>query len=267
MYDQFYFSLKIFHFMKDTLIIENVEYYNFNDIRKWLFKDLNNEEIQDLFQSNKLKGKLIDNSWFCSSEDLEKYFKEYENQNYHLVFSEVKLNSKNFEGRILDIGGGGEGIIGQLKGDQVVSIDKNKGELLEAMDAGDLKSLKINMDATNLLFLDNSFYTITAFFSLMYMNPKVHKLVFKEIHRILRDEGTFVIWDPIIPINPSQTDVFYIIFLEITLNDQNLIHTGYGTNWNKHQDLMYYINLGKEVGFKVIHKEILGNYFCLNLSK
>ena len=33
---------------------------------------------------------------------------------------------------ILDIGGGGEGIIGKLKGEQVVAIDPNKRELEEA---------------------------------------------------------------------------------------------------------------------------------------
>ena len=35
-------------------------------------------------------------------------------------------------GYILDIGGGGEGVIGQLKGDQVIAIDRRKAELEEA---------------------------------------------------------------------------------------------------------------------------------------
>jgi hypothetical protein len=35
-------------------------------------------------------------------------------------------------GYILDIGGGGEGVIGQLKGERVVAIDKQKRELEEA---------------------------------------------------------------------------------------------------------------------------------------
>jgi len=43
----------------------------------------------------------------------------------------------------LDIGGGGEGVIGQMKGKQVIAIDPNRRELEEAADG----PLKIVMDA------------------------------------------------------------------------------------------------------------------------
>jgi ubiquinone/menaquinone biosynthesis C-methylase UbiE len=71
------------------------------------------------------------------------------------------------EGRILDNGGGGEGVIGQLKGEIVVAIDLKKSELESGIKSGDTKSLKIIMDATNMKFIDNSFKTVTAFFSMM----------------------------------------------------------------------------------------------------
>src|SRR5690348_9375055 len=60
-------------------------------------------------------------------------------------------------GYILDIGGGGEGIIGQMKPHQVIAIDLSKRELEEAP-AG---PLKIVMDAADLKFLDASFDTAT----------------------------------------------------------------------------------------------------------
>ncbi|TFF89622.1 MAG: methyltransferase domain-containing protein, partial [Promethearchaeota archaeon] len=66
----------------------------------------------------------------------------------------------DLNGRILDIGGGGEGVIGQLKGAQVVAIDLRADELMEAAD-GDY--LKVIMDAKQLKFLDDYFDTITAF--------------------------------------------------------------------------------------------------------
>src|SRR5690348_1504129 len=72
-------------------------------------------------------------------------------------------------GYILDIGGGGEGIIGQMKPSQVIAIDLVKRELEEAPPG----PLKIVMDATDLKFLDRSFDTVTAFFSLMYMRPDI----------------------------------------------------------------------------------------------
>ena len=42
----------------------------------------------------------------------------------HINMSDVELS-----GRILDIGGGGEGIIGLLKGERVVAIDRREAEL------------------------------------------------------------------------------------------------------------------------------------------
>ena len=50
------------------------------------------------------------------------------------------------DGEILDIGGGGEGIIGQLKGDLVIAIDPNSRELEEAPEGG----FKIEMNAKDL---------------------------------------------------------------------------------------------------------------------
>ena len=54
------------------------------------------------------------------------------------------------QGFILDIGGGGEGVIGQLKGAQIVAIDMFPREL-EGTPAG---PLKIIMDARELKFLE-----------------------------------------------------------------------------------------------------------------
>ena len=70
------------------------------------------------------------------------------------------------EGWVLDIGGGGEGIIGILKGNQVIAIDHRKRELEETTN----EALKIVMDARELKFLDESFWTATAFFTFLYVH-------------------------------------------------------------------------------------------------
>jgi DUF917 family protein len=46
-------------------------------------------------------------------------------------------------GLILDVGGGGEGIIGRLNGKQVVAIDTREGELVDTLN----EALKTVMDA------------------------------------------------------------------------------------------------------------------------
>jgi hypothetical protein len=66
----------------------------------------------------------------------------------HIFFLESQtVNVKDFDatGFILDIGGGGEGVIGQLKEKQVIAIDRNRRELEEAPDG----PLKIVMNAGN----------------------------------------------------------------------------------------------------------------------
>ena len=165
--------------------------------------------------------------------DLEKY----------LVFDNQKISLDEFasDGLILDIGGGGEGVIGQLKGNQVISIDKNKRELEEAKSS----NLKIVMDATNLHFLDNSFETVAAFFSFMYFPPDVKEKAMQEIYRVLKPGGKFLFWDVTIPPKTAtdQKD-FFAVILEVTLPNTTF-GTGYGVRRNP-QDYKYFIDLAKQ---------------------
>jgi SAM-dependent methyltransferase len=103
----------------------------------------------------------------------------------------------NFEasGWILDLGGGCRGTIGRMKPDQVVAIDISARELKEAPSS----FLKIVMDASDLHFLDATFHTVTAFFSLMYMPPSIHRKVFAEAYRVLQTGGRWLIWDAVVP--------------------------------------------------------------------
>jgi len=61
---------------------------------------------------------------------------------------EINFDDINLVGLILDIGGGGEGVIGQIKGKDVIAIDISKEELEETPDG----PLKIVMDARELQF-------------------------------------------------------------------------------------------------------------------
>ncbi|NHJ40049.1 MAG: class I SAM-dependent methyltransferase, partial [Asgard group archaeon] len=127
-------------------------------------------------------------------------------------------------GFILDIGGGGEGVIGQLMHEQVIAIDKNKRELEEAPS----ENLKIIMDATDLKFLDKSFNIATAFFSFMYMDDEIKEKALKEIYRVLRSDGRLLIWGAIIPEKkPNEKARIFVVPLEVIL-PHKIINTGYG---------------------------------------
>ena len=83
---------------------------------------------------------------------------EYIAQAHMIEQQTIEIKPIKTDGFILDIGGGGEGIIGKLNGTQVAAIDKRPQELEETHN----DALKIVMDATDLKFLDNTFTAATA---------------------------------------------------------------------------------------------------------
>src|SRR4051812_22495592 len=98
---------------------------------------------------------------------------------------ELKLPDFPAEGFILDIGGGGEGVIGRMKGSQVVAIDLYAWGMKKTPPG----PLKLVMEATDLKFLDGSFGAVTSFFTLMYMQPEQQDKALREAFRVLKPGG------------------------------------------------------------------------------
>src|SRR5215469_16891522 len=160
-------------------------------------------------------------------------------------------------GYILDIGGGGEGIIGLMKPSQVIAIDLFKRELEDAP-AG---PLKIVMDAADLKFLDGSFDTVTAFFSLMYMQPDTQRRVFAETFRVLRGGGRWLIWDAVIP-RALEADTRGPVFRFRFQLPGKVVQTGYGTFWPEQpMDLEYYKRLAGAAGFEIASAQQQAGFF------
>lgn len=127
---------------------------------------------------------------------------------------------KDLQGTILDIGGGGEGVIGRLYQAQVTAIDCSQQELDDAPDGFE----KIQMDATALQFADGSFDNVTFFFSLMFMDGSEQEQALREAARVLRPGGWLAIWDCEIACAYPEP---FCIDLDIQLIDAN-ITTTYG---------------------------------------
>ncbi len=177
---------------------------------------------------------------------------------------EVTLPDFPAEGLILDIGGGGEGIIGQLKGKQVVAVDLSRRELEEA--PGE-PLLKIVMDARDLKFLDGSFPTATVFFTFMYIDRGDHEKVFQEIYRVLKPGGRLLVWDVVFPERKTDERQLYVHYpLHVKLPGRE-INTGYGVKINEGQGAAHLIDLAKKAGFQVASRKDEKGWFSLEFKR
>jgi len=192
--------------------------------------------------------------------------KELEKDNHFFPRVDWEFDDISFEdGFILDIGGGGEGVIGQLKGKDVIAIDFREEELLEAAEG----PLKVIMDARDLKFLDESFPTATAFFSFMYLKKKDDQVkVFQEAARVLKPGGKFHIWDVELAELPETEKEFYIVHLRYKTG-QDFKETGYGMRWPKgSRGIKDYLGMAQTVGLHEETSHRVGNtfYLCLRID-
>ncbi len=165
--------------------------------------------------------------------------------------------------RILDLGGGGEGVIGVLRGSQVTAVDIRQGELDDAPEG----PVKVVADARRLPFAERSFDAATAFFFLMYVPAGDRPLVLREALRVLAPGGCLRIWDVSIPPRGGRTAGTFVVPLCARLPHRT-IRTAYGVPWEGREmsgdDIA---RLGRDAGFTVTALTRTGQTFHLVLSK
>lgn len=175
---------------------------------------------------------------------------------------EITVPDFSAEGHIVDIGGGGEGVIGQLKPKETIAVDLLKRELAEAPPG----PLKIVMDARDLKFLDNAIPTVTAFYCLMYVAEADHPKVFSEAYRVLAPGGRMLIWDAATPRKDGEKK-WAVFPLTVNLPGKQ-IKTGYGVPLgDQPHDLAYFTRLGTRAGFQPVASREDGRHFFMELRK
>ncbi len=195
-----------------------------------------------------------------NEELLNQIFEFIQKFTYSTRTQSIELSPIETDGLILDIGGGGEGIIGKLNGMQVIAIDTSERELQGTQN----EALKVVMDATDLRFLPESFDVCTAFFSFMYIPKNEHMKVFEEVYEVLKDNGKLLIWDVKIPEKFGDYKAF-MIRLKIRLPNQET-EAGYGVKWQT-QGTEYFKDLAQKAKFKVMSEWSKGELFYLEMSK
>ncbi len=162
-------------------------------------------------------------------------------------------------GAILDIGGGGEGIIGRLYGGQVTAIDRSREELEEAPDGFE----KLLMDATDLQFEAGRFDHVTFFYTLMYMTGAEQQKAIGEAARVLRAGGDVLIWDH--GIDCAWPEPF-LAELDILLSDRR-IRTAYGIVKEEGQSRSSVADLCAQAGLILAESAGEGGSFYLRFEK
>ena len=167
--------------------------------------------------------------------------------------------TKELRGTILDIGGGGEGIIGRLYTTQVVAIDNRQEELDETPDC----FRKIRMDATQLDFTDRTFDHVTSFYTLMFMSAREQRLAITEAARVLKPGGELHIWDcEILSAYPEP----FCVDVEIQLPGE-FISTTYGIGKLDAQSMQSITNLCLDAGLSPIANHNNSHGFYLRFKK
>ena len=165
------------------------------------------------------------------------------------------------DGSVIDIGGGGEGIIAQIGNERITAVDKHQSEIDEAKPNAP-KANWILADASALSYSDDYFDNATAFFSGMYMSMETFEKVCKEVNRVLRNNGEFWIWDA----NISNENDLFLIRLHITLPNGKKIKTGYGVRGQK-QNITEITKKLIEAKFHIEKTENHGKWFFLKAIK
>ncbi len=165
--------------------------------------------------------------------------------------------------RILDLGGGGEGVIGQLRGSQVVAVDTREEELNGTPNGPQ----KVVADARALPFENGTFDAVTAFYFLMYLQPADYDEVFREAFRVLGQNGQMFIWDTRIPSIGTRTYSLFVVPVTAILPHKK-IHTAYGVQWKlREMSAERIIDSALRAGFTVVDKVEHEYAFSLILKK
>lgn len=166
---------------------------------------------------------------------------------------------KELNGRILDIGGGGEGVIGRLYRQQVTAIDNRQEELDEAPDCFE----KLLMDATQMTFADNTFDNATLFYTLMFMKKADQQKALGEAARVIKPNGEIHIWD--CDIDSAYPEPF-CIDVDVCLPDGR-IQTTYGIGKLDSQSADSIKAMCEFAGLKIETVETDGKHFYIKCRK
>jgi ubiquinone/menaquinone biosynthesis C-methylase UbiE len=163
------------------------------------------------------------------------------------AIQKIRLSELHSDGPILDIGGGGEGLVSRIEGVKVCAVDIRLSEIREAQIHGPPANWFVG-DGQALCFQDGVFDVVTLWFSLGYMSDwSIKQSVLEEAHRVLSKKGKL----SVLASNISKSGERLIFWGHFTLPDGSISQTGYGVKGGQDQTLERMIELLGKTGFKI----------------
>ncbi|NWF94926.1 MAG: methyltransferase domain-containing protein [Candidatus Thorarchaeota archaeon] len=182
---------------------------------------------------------------------------------FETPLQEVTVERVSKQGLIIDIGGGGEGIVSRVEGTRVCAVDIRLDEILEARIHGS-EPQWIVADAEYLPFKDESFAISTLWFSLCYMRSWYKKhAVLKEVWRVLQEGATV----SVLASKIDCTEDVFVINIHYTLPDGTVSQVGYGVHGNQDQNPTTVTDMMSRSGFTVVLSEEHEHWFRLEVVK
>lgn len=164
---------------------------------------------------------------------------------------------------ILDIGGGGEGLVSRIGGKHVCAVDYRMSEILEARIHGAPANWFV-ADALSLPFQYRSFDMVTLWFSLDYMTDwHTKERILAQSFRVLKIGGDLSIYAGRIDCREKRF-IFNALF---TLPDGTISKVGYGVQGNQGQTIDRVYTLLKKVGFDDLQIEDNDWWFKVHAHK
>jgi len=164
---------------------------------------------------------------------------------------------------ILDIGGGGEGLVSRIGGKHVCAVDYRMSKILEAK-IHDPPANWFVADARSLPFQDRSFDMVTVWFSLEYMAGwSVKERIMAESFRSLKRGGDLSIYAGRIDCKEERF-IFNGLFI---LPDGTVSKVGYGVRGNQGQTIDRVCPLLRRVGYDDLQIEDNDWWFKVHAHK
>ncbi|MFX0046069.1 MAG: class I SAM-dependent methyltransferase [Candidatus Hermodarchaeota archaeon] len=176
---------------------------------------------------------------------------------FETPLQEIRLISLPSDGLIIDIGGGGEGLVSRLEKDRVCVVDISLAKVREAQIYGARAQWAVS-DGCHLCFRTDTFDIATLWFSLGYMRGwDTKKLVMEEARRVLKQEATLSILGAKIACPEDR----FLFNAQFTFPDGDVSQVGYRLAGNQNQSLGSAVRTLEDSGFVVIDSTDNGHWF------